>query len=52
MVRLPWTDLDGQCTLVDLLSGIVFERDGIQMMHNGLYVALDPGGVHLLRLDA
>ena len=51
MVRLPWTDLDGPCTLVDLLSGARFERDGSQMVTDGLYVALDPDAVHLLRLD-
>ena len=49
-VRLPWTDLDGQCTLVDLLSGAVFERDGNEAMHEGLYVALDPDAVHLLHV--
>jgi hypothetical protein len=51
MVRVPWTDLDGACTLVDLLSGAVFERDGNQIVNDGLYVALDRDGVHLLRLD-
>ncbi len=52
MVRLPWTDLDGPCTLVDLLSGVGFERDGSHMAADGLYVALDPDGIHLLRLNA
>ena len=52
MVRLPWADLDGPCTLVDLLSGAGFERDGGQMAADGLYVALDPDGIHLFRLDA
>jgi hypothetical protein len=50
MVRLPWTDLDGPCTLVDLLSGAVFERDGDQIVNDGLYVALDSDAVHLLQL--
>jgi hypothetical protein len=50
MVRLPWTDLSGSCELVDLLSGAVFERDGNQLMNEGLYVALDPDAVHLLHL--
>jgi hypothetical protein len=52
IVRLPWTDLDGASTLVDLLSGAGFERDGGQMAADGLYVALDPDGIHLLRLSA
>jgi hypothetical protein len=51
MVRVPWTDLDGARTLVDLLSGAEFERDGSQLVNNGLYVALDPDGVHLFRLE-
>jgi hypothetical protein len=52
IVRLPWADLDGPCTLVDLLSGAGFERDGSHMAAAGLYVALDPDGIHLLRLNA
>ncbi len=51
MVRLPWPDLEGPCTLVDLLSGAEFERDGSQIATDGLYVALDPSDIHLLRLD-
>ncbi len=51
MVRLPWADLDGACALIDLLSGARFERDGSQMVHDGLYVALDPDAVHLFRLE-
>jgi hypothetical protein len=50
MVRLPWTDLDGTCTLVDLLSGASYERDGSRIVADGLYVALDPDAVHLLHL--
>jgi hypothetical protein len=52
MVRLPWTELGGPCTLVDLLSGARFERDGSKIAADGLYVALDPDGIHLLRLNA
>ncbi len=51
MVRLPWTDLAGTCTLVDLLSGAVFVRDGNDISSSGLYVALDPDAVHLVRVD-
>jgi len=52
MVRPPWTELAGPCTLADLLSGAVFERDGSEIAADGLYVALDPDGIHLLRLNA
>ena len=48
----PWPDLDGPCALVDLLSGAVFERDGAFIAAHGLYVALDPGGAHLLHVDS
>ena len=50
MVRLPWRDLSGPLTLVDRLSGAAFERDGDDLVANGLYVALDGDCVHLLEL--
>ena len=46
----PGPTSTASATLVDLLSGAVFERDGHQMMTDGLYVALDPDAVHLLHL--
>lgn len=52
LVRLPWPDLDGPCALVDLLSGTTFERDGALFAADGLYVALDAGGAHLLHVDS
>ena len=51
-VRLPWTDLDGPVTFADRLSDDDFERDGSEVVGDGLYVALDGFGVHLLRLVA
>jgi hypothetical protein len=50
-VRLPWSDLGGPgLTLTDLLSGDVFERDAAMLAAEGLYVALDGHGTHLLRV--
>lgn len=50
MVRLPWTDLVGKAvTFTDLLCGAVYERDGTGLEAEGLYVALDGHGAHILR---
>ena len=50
MVRLGWTDLPATVVFDDLLSGERYERDGSQLAADGLYVALDGHGVHLLRM--
>ena len=49
MVHLPWPDLGGRTwSLVDLLSGDRFERDGDQTVGDGLFVQLPAWGTHLL----
>jgi hypothetical protein len=51
-VAVAWDDLDGRpWLLADTLSGDVFARDGNEIRHPGLYVALEPWGYHLLRLE-
>ena len=35
--------------MTDLLSGERYDRDGATIATEGLYVALGPSGVHLLR---
>jgi hypothetical protein len=48
LVRLP-TVSSGPLAMVDGLSGERYERDGDTIRRDGLYVALPPGGTHLLR---
>jgi hypothetical protein len=48
-VPLPWPDLAGRrWSLVDLLSGADFARDGGPLADPGLYVELQPGQSYLL----
>ena len=49
-VHLPWGDLrDSAWRLQDRLSDIVYDRDGVEMSEQGLYVGLDPWKYHLFR---
>jgi hypothetical protein len=51
-VHLPYDDLRGRTwTLTDRLSGQTFERGGDELAGEGLYVGLDPWGVHFLRFQ-
>jgi len=51
-VAVAWDDLDGRpWLLADALSGDVFARDGNEIRHPGLFVALEPWGYHLLKLE-
>jgi hypothetical protein len=51
-VRLPWDGLAGaDWELVDFLDGQRFERGGDELAAEGLYVALEPWGVHVLRFS-
>ena len=51
-VRLPWNKLAGYSwTLLDLLSGEVYERDGRELQESGLFVALGPWQFHLFALS-
>jgi Alpha amylase, catalytic domain len=48
-IMLPWPDLSGRAwTLGDLAGGAAFERDGVTIAAEGLYVELPPWGVHWL----
>jgi hypothetical protein len=50
-IPLPWPDLPGrQWSLVDLLSGDDFTRDGGQLAGPGLYVEMQPGQCYLLEV--
>jgi len=50
-VQLRWTDLERRAIgFHDLLSGQRFERDGAALAREGLYVALDGHGMHVLEL--
>lgn len=51
-IPLPWPDLAGrEWSLVDLLSGDRFVRDGGQLASPGLYVDLQPGQSYLLAVS-
>ena len=51
-IPLPWDDLAGRTwRLMDLFSGDIYQRIGEEMRRPGLYVALEPGGFHLLRFE-
>lgn len=46
-VQVPWKEISGKsCRLTDLLSGVVYDRSGDEMISPGLYVELGPWGYH------
>jgi hypothetical protein len=48
-VRLPWHELAGRSwRLTDALTGEVYERNGTEMLDDGLYVGLPGWGFHFL----
>ncbi len=51
-IRLPWPDLKGRtCLLVDVMHGERYERDGDEMLDQGLYVDLEAWQFHLLQWE-
>lgn len=49
-VHLPWNDLQQNAwRLRDCLSDAVYDRDGVEMSREGLYVGLEPWKYHLFR---
>jgi hypothetical protein len=51
-VQLPWDDMAGRSwRLDDRLDGRRFERDGDDIVGEGLYVALDPWAAHFLAVS-
>jgi hypothetical protein len=52
-LHLPWADeITTRWRLRDLLSGETFERDATEMKRDGLYVARNGWGYHLLAFEA
>ena len=51
-IHLPWTDLKGRTSLlVDVMNGERYERDGDELLDQGLYVNLDAWKFHFLRWE-
>jgi len=51
-VQLPWTDLKGRtCLLADVMNGDRYERDGDEMLGQGLYVDLEPWRFHFFQWE-
>jgi Alpha amylase, catalytic domain len=51
-IQLPWTDLKGRtCLLVDVMNGERYERDGDEMLGQGLYVDLEPWRFHFFQWE-
>ena len=51
-IPLDWKDLPGRgWRLTDLLDERVFDRDGDELAHPGLFVALEPWQFHLLEAE-
>lgn len=51
-VRLPWLDLRGRSVrLEDLLSPVIYDRNGSGLVEPGLYLDLPPWGRHVFELS-
>lgn len=51
-IHLPWADLKGRTSLlVDVMSGERYERDGDDMLDQGLYVDLEAWKYHFLQWE-
>ena len=49
-VQVPGFGVDGKTwRLIDLLSGVTYDRNGDEMVSPGLYVELEPWQFHLFR---
>jgi len=50
LVLLPWQDLAGRTwRLTDVLTGEIYERDGVELRQPGLFVDLEGWGFHFFR---
>jgi hypothetical protein len=50
IVRVPWEDIGGaRWNLVDCLSGATYQRDGDEILSQGLYVELGPWNSHVFQ---
>jgi glycosidase len=51
-VQVPWTDLKGRtCLLVDVMNGERHERDGDELLDQGLYVDLEAWRFHFFQWE-
>jgi hypothetical protein len=51
-ILLPWDDLKGRrCLLMDVISGERYERDGDEIVDQGIYVDLEAWGFHFLQWE-
>ena len=51
-IQLPWADLKGRtCLLADVMNGDRYERDGDEMLGQGLYVDLEPWSFHFFQWE-
>ena len=51
-IQIPWTDLKGRtCLLVDVMSGERYDRDGDEMIDQGLDVDLEAWQFHFLQWE-
>jgi hypothetical protein len=49
LVQLPWDAFRGKTwRMTDLFTNIEYERDGDEMVNNGLYIELPPWGYHFM----
>jgi len=49
LIKLPWEDLKGKTWQIrDLFTGTIYDRNGDEMINNGLYVDLPPWGFHFM----
>jgi glycosidase len=52
LIHVPWTDLKGRMSLlVGVMNGERFERDGDEMLDQGLYVDLEAWKFHFLQWE-
>jgi hypothetical protein len=49
LIRLPWDEFKGKTWyMTDLFTGTEYERNGDEMVNNGLYIDLPPWGYHFM----
>jgi glycosidase len=49
-VRLPFEDIRGRVRLQDLMSSTVYERDGKELVDQGLYLDMPAWGYHVFKM--
>jgi hypothetical protein len=52
-VRLPFTDIAGRSVrFTDMMSPVVYDRDGSELISRGLYLDLPPWGYHIFEVES